>query len=131
MQRTTAHPPPLPRPTWALAAALLGLGLALASSARPPAASGTAPGGYALFMTLSCASCHTIRGTPAAGRVGPDLTHLASRLSLASGTLPNTPANLARWLKNPQAVKPGCLMPNLSLTDAQVRALVAFLERLQ
>lgn len=132
MTRPPSHRLALCPPRWSACLAVLALGWG--SALNPPTARPTetsAQLGYQLFLTGSCASCHTVRGTPARGQVGPDLTHLASRLSLAAGTLPNTPANLARWLKNPQAVKPGCLMPNLYLTDQQVRSLVAFLERLK
>lgn len=87
--------------------------------------------GYDIFVSRTCASCHAIRGTPANGRVGPDLTHFAGRLTIAAGVLPNTPANLALWLKAPQQVKPGCGMPDLYLTDDQVSKLVVFLEHLQ
>ena len=87
--------------------------------------------GWQTFVGRSCASCHAIRGTPANGRVGPDLTHFAGRLTIAAGVLPNTPANLARWLKHPQEVKPGCGMPDLYLSDAEVARLVTYLEALK
>ncbi|HEV2122409.1 MAG TPA: cytochrome c oxidase subunit II [Chloroflexota bacterium] len=87
--------------------------------------------GAQLFASGACITCHTVRGTPAQGKVGPDLTHFGSRKSIAANTLPNTPENLAIWLKNPQAVKPGNLMPNLNLTDEQIAALVAYLESLK
>lgn len=89
---------------------------------------GDAARGAQLFAQLTCASCHAIVGTPANARVGPDLTHFGDRDTLGAGVLDNTPANLARWLKSPQAVKPGNHMPNLQLTDDQIRALVAYLE---
>ena len=75
-----------------------------------------------------CGSCHTIRGTPANGSAGPDLTHVGSRTSIAALTLPNTPVRLAEWIRDPQRVKPGALMPTLPLTRGQVSALVAYLE---
>ncbi|MEJ2748644.1 MAG: c-type cytochrome, partial [Anaerolineae bacterium] len=62
---------------------------------------------------------------------GPDLTHLGSRQTLAAGVLDNTPADLAAWLGNPQAIKPGAHMPNLNLTPDEVHALVTYLESLQ
>jgi cytochrome c1 len=70
-------------------------------------------------------------GTPAAARAGPDLSHLANRQTLGSGVLDNTPENLRKWLADPQAVKPGNRMPSLRLTEAELRALVAYLETLQ
>ena len=79
----------------------------------------------------NCASCHTIRGTPARGSVGPDLTHFGSRTTLAALTLPNTPAYLNAWLADPQHVKPGNLMPDLDLTTGDRRGLVRYLESLR
>jgi cytochrome c oxidase subunit 2 len=78
-----------------------------------------------------CGSCHAIRGTPARSRVGPDLTHVGSRTSLAALTLPNTPEHMAQWLRQTQKVKPGATMPDLNLTDAQVSQLTAYLESLK
>jgi cytochrome c oxidase subunit 2 len=78
-----------------------------------------------------CGACHTIRGTPATARVGPDLTHLGSRTSLAALTIPNTPARLAQWLHDPQSIKPGNQMPALGLTRSQIAQLVAYLEALR
>lgn len=86
--------------------------------------------GARLFAQGACIACHTIRGI-SEGTLGPDLTHLASRQTLAAGTLENTPENLARWLRNPQAVKPGAKMPNLGLSEGEIRALVAYLESLK
>jgi cytochrome c oxidase subunit 2 len=101
----------------------------LARQSRPaaPPSGPEAQRGAAFFLSRPCANCHTIKGTPARATLGPDLTHLDSRTTLASGVMPNTPENLFRWLKNPQAIKPGCLMPNLHLSDAQVGDLVAYL----
>jgi cytochrome c oxidase subunit 2 len=85
-----------------------------------------------VFLAQSCAECHTIRGTSAAGRVGPDLTHVGARRTLAALTIPNTPSQLYAWITNPQAVKPGARMPGFaSLPAAQRRALVAYLEGLK
>jgi cytochrome c oxidase subunit 2 len=83
------------------------------------------------FARGSCADCHTIRGTNAQGHVGPDLTHVATRRTLAALTIPNTPANLARWIREPQHVKPGSAMPDLHLSDADWRALTAYLRTLR
>ncbi len=96
----------------------------LATAPAPP--SGGAAKGAEAFLAGGCAACHTIRGV-AAGVVGPDLTHVASRRTLAAGILRNTPEDLARWLENPPAIKPGALMPKLPLTDEQVSALVHYL----
>jgi cytochrome c oxidase subunit 2 len=85
---------------------------------------GKAAQGAKLFQEKACVNCH-LTG------VGPDLTHLPSRQTLAAGALVNTPENLAKWLKNPEKFKPGSYMPNLKLTDAEVSALVAYLEALK
>ena len=78
-------------------------------------------------MQKNCIVCHTIKGLVSKGTVAPDLTHLASRETLAAGVFANTPANLFKWIKNPQAIKPGCHMPYLHLTDNEVKELTAFL----
>jgi cytochrome c oxidase subunit 2 len=84
----------------------------------------------ALFES-KCSSCHAIRGTPAHADVGPDLTHVGSRTSLAALTLPNTATRMAQWLRETQHVKPGSLMPDLNLTNGQVRQLTRYLESLK
>ena len=99
--------------------------------AARPATGPDAVAGARLFLQLTCVSCHAIPGSGANARVGPDLSHLGSRATLGAGVLSNTPANLARWLRNPQEVKPGNHMPNLYLSDAQVRALTAYLGSLR
>jgi len=86
-----------------------------------------ATGAPRLFVG-KCGSCHAIRGTPAQSDVGPDLTHVASRTTLAALTIPNTPARLREWIADPQRVKPGSLMPDVPLTGAQITRLVAYLE---
>jgi cytochrome c oxidase subunit II len=105
-----------------------------AQAARQPAA-GDAQRGARLFEQMTCANCHALQGTrpglPAGGQAGPDLTHLASRQTLAAGVVQNNAVNLRRWLENPQQIKPGTLMPNLKLTDAQVADLVRYLEGLK
>jgi cytochrome c oxidase subunit 2 len=80
---------------------------------------------------VRCSSCHAIRGTPATSNVGPDLTHLASRTSLAGLTIPNTPERLREWIRDPQQFKPGNQMPALGLTSAEIAQLVAYLEKLR
>lgn len=87
--------------------------------------------GSHLFQQLTCANCHAIAGTDATQSVGPDLTHVASRQTLAAGALENTPKNLAAWLHDPDQFKPGSYMPNLQLQDSQVQALAAYLETLR
>lgn len=87
--------------------------------------------GLDLFQKKTCVNCHAVRGINENTRVGPDLTHFASRESLGSGILGNDPANLRRWLQNPQDVKPGCHMPNFHLEDREVDDLVAFIETLK
>ncbi len=87
--------------------------------------------GSRMFRDQTCMKCHTIAGTEAKGRVGPDLTHFTSRKKFAGDMLDNTSENVARWLKNPQAVKPDCHMPNMQFTDSQVKPLVAYLEELK
>jgi cytochrome c oxidase subunit II len=98
--------------------------------AAEPADGSPAALGRQVFTSQACVGCHAIRGV-AGGQLGPDLTHFGSRRTIAGGMLPNTPASLARWLKNPPAVKPGSLMPDLGLSDAQVSALVAYLVSLK
>lgn len=83
------------------------------------------------FTTGACIGCHAVRGTIAAARVGPELTHVGSRTTIASGIMDNTPENMARWLRNPPAVKPGSKMPDLNLTEDQIQRLVAYLESLK
>ncbi|MDQ3940596.1 MAG: cytochrome c oxidase subunit II [Actinomycetota bacterium] len=84
-----------------------------------------------LYLISSCAGCHAIRGTPATSDRGPDLTHLASRVTLAAGTLTNTRDNLTRWIRDPQSIKPGADMPPAELTSDELRILVDYLEALR
>ena len=91
----------------------------------------SAAAGMAVFQKSACAACHAIRGTDALGRVGPDLTHLASRLTIAAGTLENTRGNLAGWIANSQAIKPGNDMPTMTLSPDDLQALIAYLETLK
>jgi cytochrome c oxidase subunit II len=101
---------------------------------RRPAVVPTTPGqkrGHDVFMAGTCANCHAVVGTPAAGRVGPDLTHLASRLRIAAGTLDNTRGNLAGWVTDPHGVKPGVRMPPNPVAPADLHALLDYLESLK
>jgi cytochrome c oxidase subunit 2 len=77
-----------------------------------------------------CAACHAVRGTPAGGIVGPDLTHLMSRSTIGAGLLSNTPGNLAAWIADSQALKPGSRMPTLALSGPDLSAVVTYLETL-
>lgn len=85
---------------------------------------------HALF-NARCAACHTVRGTQAAGVRGPDLTHVASRLFIAAGTMPNTPGNMAGWLADSQHAKPGSLMPAMRLSAAELQSLSGYLAQLR
>ena len=87
--------------------------------------------GRRIFETTGCVNCHTVAGTVADGRFGPDLTHFMSRDTIGSGVAPNTPANLRLWIRNPDALKPGCKMPAMQLSDQDVNAVAAFLETLR
>jgi cytochrome c oxidase subunit 2 len=101
---------------------------------RAPATSPTSPAamhGKHVFESGSCAMCHAIAGTDAVSHVGPDLTHLASRPTLAAGTLPNDRAHLLAWLADPQAHKPGNNMPDPKLTPTELTDVVAYLEGLR
>ena len=84
-----------------------------------------------MFETTACINCHAVSGTTADGRFGPDLTHLMSRSTLASGAAENTHANLRLWIQNPNAIKPGSLMPAMKLSDADLDAVTAYLETLR
>ncbi len=101
---------------------------------RRPAATPVSPlarRGQQVFGAVACPLCHTIHGTEAQGQLGPDLTHLAARRTIAAGTLPLTAAALARWIADPQRVKPGTSMPPTPLAPDDREALVAYLESLR
>jgi cytochrome c oxidase subunit 2 len=87
--------------------------------------------GLAVFRRSTCTACHAIRGSDAFGRIGPDLTHLASRRTIAAGTLENNRGNLAGWISNAQALKPGTGMPRMTLAARDLAPLVAYLESLK
>jgi cytochrome c oxidase subunit 2 len=94
-------------------------------------ADGLAQRGLRIFEQSSCANCHTVRGTSAQGTLGPDLTHLMSRQTIAAGVLPNTQRNLAAWIRDPNAIKPGTTMPTVPLPASDRQALVAWLGTLR
>jgi cytochrome c oxidase subunit 2 len=85
----------------------------------------------ATFLSLSCVSCHNVSGTSASGTFGPDLSHVMSRTALGSGVIPNTPENLRAWVKDPQAIKRGNLMPNMQLNSRELDEVVAYLSSLK
>jgi cytochrome c oxidase subunit II len=98
---------------------------------QPSPAGDTGAQGQRIFETTACINCHTIRGTVANGRFGPDLTHLMSRHTIAAGAVLNTTENLRLWIQNPNAIKPGSLMPAMELNDGELDALTAYLETLR
>jgi cytochrome c oxidase subunit II len=101
----------------------------LASASTP--SGGEAAKGLALFEQMNCVSCHAIKGTIATSRIGPDLTHFASRKDLGAGIVSNTEANLRRWLADTQKVKPGAKMPDFKLSNDQVTELTDYIETLK
>ena len=98
----------------------------IAAQARPPVESAAVHAGRDIFMNLACATCHAVQGV-SDGAFAPDLTHLASRDTIASGMVPLTRDNLRAWLNDPQALKPGCNMPSLKLTGPELDALSDYL----
>src|SRR4030095_2253333 len=90
-----------------------------------------APPGRELFASLACINCHTIRGTPANGIFGPDLTHLMSRGTIGAGAAPNKPQHLRDWSDQRPTYKPGVLMPAMKLSRDDVDKLTAYLVTLQ
>src|SRR5216683_4410110 len=84
-----------------------------------------------IFETTACINCHAVAGTVADGQFGPDLTHLMGRETIAAGAAPNTRENLRLWIRNPEAIKPGSLMPAMELNDQELDALTGYLETLR
>jgi len=97
----------------------------LRTEAQPRATTET--GGERVLLSNICVSCHTVRGTAAAGTAGPDLTHVGARATIAAGALPNDVARMRAWLVDPQRYKPGVLMPSVPRSDADLDALAAYL----
>ena len=91
----------------------------------------TVAAGRREFESQACVNCHAIAGTAAHGQFGPDLTHLASRKTIAAGAADNTTENLERWIEEPDLIKPGSLMPAMHLAPDQVREITAYLNTLQ
>ncbi len=98
---------------------------------RPAIADERVAAGKRVFETTACINCHSISGTVANGRFGPDLTHLMSRTTIAAGAALNTPENLRLWIENPEAIKRGSLMPAMQLSKSDRDALVGYLETLR
>jgi cytochrome c oxidase subunit II len=84
-----------------------------------------------VFMSKPCAACHTIRGTPASGTTGPDLTHVGSRQTIAAGLFDTTRGTLAAWIADPQTLKPGNNMPMVPLSSDELREISAYLVSLK
>jgi cytochrome c oxidase subunit II len=97
----------------------------------PPPAGDAEKRGQQIFVAGVCAQCHTVAGTGAGGRVGPELTHIASRPYIAAGSMQNTNENLAQWVTDPHHVKPGIRMPMNTFSDEDLSALVAYLRSLK
>jgi cytochrome c oxidase subunit 2 len=98
---------------------------------QPASVSDAASQGRRVFETTACINCHTVPGTVANGHFGPDLTHLMSRDTIAAGAAKNTPENLKQWIKNPDSIKPGSLMPAMQLSDQDTDSLTTYLETLR
>jgi cytochrome c oxidase subunit 2 len=90
-----------------------------------------AAAGKLAFLSKPCAACHTVRGTPAIGTTGPDLTHVGSRQTIAAGLLETTRGSLAAWIADPQTLKPGNNMPMVPLTSVELRNISAYMESLK
>ena len=98
---------------------------------QPAARDDQVAAGRRVFETTACINCHAVAGTAATGRFGPDLTHLMSRRTIASGAAENTRENLRRWIDDPDSIKPGSLMPAMKIADADLDALVTYMTSLR
>lgn len=103
----------------------------IASQQEPAAGEASAREGRDLFLKTSCVNCHRVGQTLAIGSFGPDLTHLMSRDTIGAGAAPNTPEQLRAWIRDPQTIKPGCLMPNMQLGENAVGKIVTYLQTLE
>jgi cytochrome c oxidase subunit 2 len=99
----------------------------VAAQQMPPVEDAEVRAGREVFFATSCINCHAIKATHASGKFGPDLTHLMSRQTLGSGVITNTHENLRAWVRDPQHIKPGALMPNMQLTVDELDQVVAYL----
>ena len=97
----------------------------------PAVVSDAVAAGRQVYENNACVNCHTIAGTDSHGVFGPDLTHLMSRTTIASGAAPNDEKDLRQWIEDPGTIKPGCLMPAMQLNQQDVNALVAYLMTLK
>jgi cytochrome c oxidase subunit 2 len=96
----------------------------------PPPPTPLTKAGYAFVTSRNCSACHAIAGTPASATFGPDLTHFASRRTIAA-SMPMGEGNLYGWVADPQSIKPGTKMPTIGLEPDQLHAVVAYLETLK
>ena len=103
----------------------------VAAQQQPPVNNPQLRAGRDAFFSTSCINCHVIKGTRANGQFGPDLTHLMSRETLGAGVIANTVENLQAWVRDPQHIKPGALMPNMQLSDDELNQMVAYLSSLK
>jgi len=103
----------------------------LSQQSQPAYVSDAVADGRKIFERTACINCHTVAGTPANGRFGPDLTHLMSRETLGAGIAPNTPENLRRWIQDPSVFKPGSLMPAMGMSDRELDAVTAYMASLR
>jgi cytochrome c oxidase subunit II len=103
----------------------------VAAQKQPAVSNESVITGRRIFEQTACVNCHAVSGTIATGRFGPDLTHLMSRDTIASGAAPNTHENLELWIRTPDAIKPGSLMPAMNLSEPDLKAVTAYLESLR
>jgi len=105
----------------------------VAQQQKPAAAPADAAAaeGKAVYEANACVNCHRVQGTPSKGAFGPDLTHVASRDTIASGAIPNTPENLKKWIADPNEMKPGALMPAMRLNDHDLDAVTKYMTTLR
>jgi len=103
----------------------------IAHQKQPAQSDPTATEGKQVFEHTACVNCHTVSGTAAHGIFGPDLTHVASRDTIASGAIKNTAQNMRQWLDDPSSIKPGCLMPKMNLGNHELDAITAYMATLR
>lgn len=103
----------------------------IADQQKPAVTAAQASAEQAVYGSLACVNCHTIRGTDSMGKFGPDLTHLMDRRTIGAGVMDNTAKNLRTWVNDPQDPKPGCFMPSMKLTDKELDQVVAYLGSLK
>jgi len=101
-----------------------------AAQRNPAMQAESAAHGRQVFESTACVNCHTVAGTDAKGKFGPDLTHLMSRETIAAGAAQNTRENLRQWIKNPDLIKPGALMPAMQMSEADIDAVTDYMQTL-